>query len=281
MIIDLLTQNPNIIRCSAYDDISKSMLSSNYTIKTDSDILSWRLTSESVSSVTFTIISDQTRLLKEVIYDLKGGITTMPNSGVTIMHSIDYINWYALDKFYDTGATNITDQEIYTKRDNTYYYIDADNDIDYEGNEHAGLLERLKYAFKKRNTYTGNSEYIYDSLEFKYLQITFTGIKPTIDNPVFLNSLNVYIDDTFSYNSLTNNILEIKSDIFTPQTIFESETFLPDSIKKFMMMLEDKNNDITTNLLRSSLYIGQFQTKSSLNGQGIDFDAIEYNLVVY
>lgn len=273
MILNLLTQHTNIIKVSYYDALSPNVLSTGYTIKTDSDILSWKLTNPSVSSVTFTIICHETKKLKDIEYEILGG-SNNANITTTIKTSIDYSNWYELNYYYDK-VNYLYNPYIFIKLSENEFLNTTTNEV-------VPNDVNFRYIFKKENNYTNEIQYLYPSLEFKYITVTLNNLSASESNPIYFSRFNILIEEDFQTSSLDTNLLETKSENLTPQKMFEEYDFIPDTVKNFMKMLEDNKLDLLTNLLKSKIFIGEFNANLGSQGfQGIENDFIEYDLVVY
>lgn len=229
MIIDLLTQKCILSSVSYYDSISSNMINGVFSVKTENDILSWRLTNSAVSSVEFIFTSDNSVRLEEINYEVFGGNDT---DTCRIYTSIDYINWYELP---------------YKKDDKYVYRSIGDNYVNlttYAVTSGADLL----YAFKKFNTYSGEYENIYDNLEFKYIKIVVDNIEASTISPVYFNTLSIMVEDFVDEKLMTSDLLQVKADMYYKQKVFEDETFYPDIINNYLAMLEvngNKNPDTT------------------------------------
>lgn len=270
MILDFLSQCTSVVKCTNYNSLNGTLLTDNYTIKS-SEMLSWRLSSPTVSSVEFRFLSPTTKKLKNILYELKGG--ELADYKVTIETSIDYSNWYEL-KF---------------KTDDKYIYAKTNNGFINLTTKVVTADINLNYAFLKINEFNNQTEYLYNDLEFKFIRLTITPIEgqylPASEaNPLFFSNFNIYVDDEFDENLIDYKLLEIKSEIFTRQKMFEENEFFPDLIKNYMMMLEDSAKPLRT-LNKSDIVLAMYNYDDAILNyimeHGIEFDEIEFTLLVY
>lgn len=278
-MINLLTQHKNIFKCSYYDYINPNVLSNGYTFKNNSDILSWRLTTEAVSSVIFTVILNETNYLKYIEVGTIGGAENAQIK-IKIETSIDYANWYELKYVADSTKYGIRDE--YTGKVEYVAYLKV-SDTEYFNlttKTMEGYNENFDYVYQSYNEYSKTFSPLNSSLEFKYLRITLLGTDlagASVQDPISLTKMDIYSDDGIS--SSDNYTVELKSGIFTQQAIFEDQTFYPDMIRNYLAMMEDKTYK-TNNLLTNLVDVSEFNLVGS-SMEGIDFDFIEYDLVVY
>lgn len=235
MIIDFLTQHSNIVKCSYYDSISNNVITNEYSTKSFAELMSWRLTSNTVSSVDFTFISNDTKILKEIELEVAGGLS---NAAIqtTIKTSLDYINWDEYRYLYDKTTYDIKPE--------IFYKIDNNNFVNINTNETVSANENFRYIFKKINSFSGATEYINPTFEFKYIRITLSNLiaaSATPSNPIYLYKLKVNIDESLNYDAIDTGLLELRSDMYTQSKMYEEYSFFPSIITNFLQMIEDEN----------------------------------------
>lgn len=244
MIIDLLTQKSILSMYSHYGSISQNMLSNMFTVKTQTDVLSWKLTTSPSEGVTIIFVSKDTVRLSEIEFEVLGGENNA-NHHYTISTSLDNINWYELPYRKD-------ENDIVYKRMNDNDYINlttyAITSDDY-----------LVYAFKRFNTYSEEYEFIYDNLEFRYLKFEIDNVTATVENPIYFNKFKIYVEDFLNEYAADRNILEIKSDMFYQQKIFQEQGLYPDIIRNYLKMLEDNGTKNPLEIfLNNGLYLNMY-----------------------
>lgn len=277
MILDFLTTCASIIKINHFNILSNNMQSNNYNIKSDTDIKSWKLTSDSVSSVHFLFMSANVKKLKEISYNLVGS-QQEGDIVVKIETSLDYVNWTELNYVVNSKAVSGL-KYIYKKikgSAETYYYntttklLESPSTVD---------VPNLRYSFTKTNEYNKNVDYLYDNLEWKFIKISLDNIPSTLTSPLFFSHLKIYIDEELD-SHVDKRILELNAPIFTKPKIFDEYEFVPDLVRNFMKMLEEKNTKIS-----DIHYVGnklcEIEFPKSTNPEGIGNDFIDYDTVVY
>jgi len=244
MIIDLLTQKNNQIKCSFYDFVCSTLKKNYFSIKTFDEITSWKV-ERSISTVSYTVSSNDISYLKDIEYNVVGQYQNLK-----IEYSLDYINWSELEYV-------VMDSVIYKKIAEQYLNLDTNEFIEYD--------PEMLYCFKKYNKYSREEEYLYTNHSFKFIRFTFSNVVSTTEFPLKFVSLSIFIDEEFNELYLNKAILSIRSNMFYNSRVFEDYTFFPDVIRNYMKMLET-NNDIgccsdyiTTKLQKSTISIENIQ----------------------
>lgn len=271
MIIDLLSECTSIIKCSYADYINSNVVTDSYTIKKANDMLSWKVTNQSVSGVSFTFILHESKILSEILLELNA-LTTNSRT-ITIETSLDYINWYELP--YKSDGTYLFIKSVGSSGD--YYFnltqpnIGKDKDIN---------DKQLSYAFKMYNDTTKTTNYLYNNLEFKFLKLSINNLELSSFDTLSFKIFNILVDDGFKDIMLSNNLLEIKSNMFNQPKIFESEEFIPDMFRNYFKMIEEKNNTFSS-LLYSNAKINTNPFALTSTAEGIGNDIIEVDTIIY
>jgi hypothetical protein len=246
------------------------MKSNSYTIKTANDIKSWKVMDDSITSMNFIVMSPVTKKLKEIQLDYVGSINNA-NIGVKIETSIDFINWFELEYL----STNSTPKYIYKAVVGDKYFNLTTKTLE---TLTVSAVDALEYEFSTTSEYNKDITYLYDNLEWKFIKITFSNIPSTSTVPLFLSNFQILVDDDIDIDTI-DNLLEIKSPMFTRSKIFEDEEFLPDMISNFMKMIEDQKNTPDT-INYASVSITNPSASASFP-QGIGNDIIDLDTVVY
>lgn len=270
MIIDLLTQKSILSNISYYDSLSSNMNYGGYNVKSSEDILSWVLTNEDVDTVEFVFTSPNSVRLTEINYDVIGGVNNA-NHVYKIYTSLDMINWYEL-------PYRESDKYLYRKLSDSYLNLTTKETTAIS----AGDL--LQISFKRLNQFTNEYDYLFNNLEVKHVKIVLSNLTATEYSPVYFRNLQIFVEDFLSDEQFMSNMLEIRSNIFHRQKVFEDQTFFPDMIKNFLTMLETNgvkpettnllNNLFTINIIDATQYIG-----NDIDGIGYDF--VGYDLIIY
>jgi hypothetical protein len=272
MIIDFMSECTSIVRCSYFDSMNAGVLDYNYTIKKASDMLSWKITNPSVSAVEFVIISSEVKTLKDLQLELVGFQDT--STIVTkVETSLDYINWY--EPVYKSD-----DKYLYlrTSSPNGEYYF---NLTDPNNGKDTSLDNNLLiYSFKKYDENTKETTYIYNNFEFKFIKISLSNLTLTEGDVGRFKTFNISIEDAFNTQALNNNLLEIKSGMFTQQKVFETEEFVPDMFKNYFKMIDEGNTNTST-LLYSNPRININPFATNTQGDGIGNDLIDIDTIIY
>jgi hypothetical protein len=248
MIIDLLTEKQNNIIVSDYDVISSNVVSLGYSVKSSSDILSWRLINPSVSSVEIIISSSNTITLSDITYDIIGGVNNSEQI-YKIYTSIDYINWYELP--FKEG---IDDHKYLYKRVDENVFLNMST-LSYDDD-----TSTFPYIFKRLNEFSNEYEYIYDNLEFKYIKFELSNLIPSVFSPIRFTSFEILVDDFYDDKFIQSNLLEIKAPLLYKQKIFEEENLFPDLLSNYSKMLE--SNGTTSelvNILSSDIFLNTIE----------------------
>ena len=268
MIIDFMSECTSILRCSYYDFLNVGVITNNYTVKKASDMLSWKITNHAVSSVEFVIISSEVKTLKDLQLELTG-FQNVSSAIIKIETSLDYINWY--EPVYKND-----DKYLYirsTSASGDYYFNLTDPNNGKDTNLSNNLLI---YSFKKYDENTKETNYLYNNFEFKFIKISINNLVLVNDDICRFKTFNISIEDNFNTQALNNNLLEIKSGMFTQQKIFETEEFIPDMFKNYFKMIDEGNTNISTLLYSSPVVsINPFAIETLATGIGNDIIAID------
>lgn len=276
MLIDLFTSCATITKCSYYDIASTNIFTDNYTIKNSMDIKSVKITS-AVSAMELTFLVPESKMLKDVIYDMKGY-----TGNVQILTSIDYINWYELPyKTDDKYIYKEVSPGIFYCLNDKYVYkqLSALELYNLTLQENITLNSELHYIFSTVGDYTKELTYLYDEMEFKFLKFKIIeNINASEVNPFYFTNFEILIEEPNSI-SLDNNLLEIKAGMYTKPKIYQEEEFLPDMIKNYLKLIEEKNSTLS-NLNFVSIAMNTDSIVFSPE-EGIGDDFVEIDTVVY
>lgn len=227
MIINLLYEKNNLVRCGDQNTASNKLINNLYSPKTLSDVLSWKY-KRSSDNVDFTVISSDICYLNSIDYEITGTYTSY-----TILTSLDYVNWTELP--YKTDGFN------------TYIFV---NEVS-GANQYQNILTKefiletdmnLKYTFTSINKNSGQLENLYNNYEFKYIKFSFAGVQGTINNPLFFNSINIMIDEEVDFTYLKNQHISNRTSAYTKSKIYNTYTFIPEIVTNFSKMLETNND---------------------------------------
>lgn len=285
MILDFLSQCTSIVKVFQYSSVNDQLLTNNYNIKSSGLAYpNWKLTDNTVTSVEFRFISPTTKILKSIEgWQPIGGLHNA-NINVIIDVSLNYSDWYELK--YKTNVTdNPDDKYLYAKTTNGYINLTTkkvEDIIPLDSFE----ASKLVYTFTKINEFSKQEEDLYTDLEFKHIRVRLVLEAGTLDfgvseeQPLYFPTFNITIDDTFDTDLLDTNLLEIKSNIFTKQKIYEEVPFFNDMIKSYLKMLEE--NVTPLKHMNKSLIDIVVQEPTGVGLEyGVNFDEIEVSLVVY
>jgi hypothetical protein len=273
MLIDFVTTCASIVKINSnYPTTgSSNLLSTGYSIKNLSDIKSWKVENNGITSVAFTFISSSIKNLKSVDFGFNTDFQPY-DMRVKIETSIDYANWV----------------ELPYKKDSKYLYKEVK--IDGVSNYYNYTLKQaavipaedvplLEYAFTKTNEYNKDINDVYDNLEWKFLRFTMSNLPPTEGNALSFSNISVMIEDEVAIDLNINNVLELKSTMFVQSKIFEEYNFIPDMLKNFMQMIEAQN--LPHNYVNiAKVDLTAYKSTSTLP-DGIGGDIIEVDTVVY
>lgn len=217
MIINLIQDKLNQIVFNYADQGNSILYNQSFSVKSKADILSWKVKNINIKEINFTIISNSLCKLKDINYDIPGGLTM---DMFKIETSLDYINWYELPF--------------------------KDNDIN-----------PTRYIFKTIDRYD-NVKYLYDDYEFQMIRFTFKDYNYIVPEILFSN-LEILIDETFDSSYIKQNMLTIRSMMFSKPKIYTEYDFLPEILRSFMQMLEKNNslgisNEYKVNYLQKTIF---------------------------
>lgn len=132
MIINLLQDKTNIININYSDEVSDNLISSNFTCKSYSDIISWKVYNPIINCIQFSIISNSVSNLRDINYSISNIEFWDTLSNLKIETSLDYINW----------------QELPYKNEFGYYFHNTDSSIYYYNNYE---FKMIRFTFNNIN----------------------------------------------------------------------------------------------------------------------------------
>lgn len=268
MLINFITECASIIKISNLTSCSSSLINEAYSIKSSTDIKSWKLMNDSVSSTTFTFMSTDVKKLKNIDYNLVGSIQN-GDIAITIETSLDYVNWNELQY----KASNKYLYKTFSVSGQTFYFNTQTNAITSLSDIYANQETTPEYVFSYVNSYSNVTEYLYVNLEWKYLRMTLSNIPATNSNPLYFTNFEIYIDEDFDVDKIDNNLLELRSTMFTKSKMFEDYTLYPDLITNYLKMIEEKNAKFDNmNYATSVITIDDFTESEGVEGDLIQFD---------
>ena len=248
MIINLLYEKNNLVRCSDQNTASNKLVNNLYSPKTLTDVLSWKYKRNN-DKVDFTVISSDICYLNSLDYEITGTYTSYK-----ISTSLDYVNW--------------TELPFKTDGYNTYIFVNTVSGI----NQYQNIITKeflldtnteLKYTFTYLNKNSGMIEDLYNKYEFKYIKFSFFDVQGTISNPLFFNSINIMIDEDVDFTYLKNQHISNRTSAYTKSKIYNTYTFIPELVTIFSKMLETNNAENKTpefqNILLQQSVVEQIQ----------------------
>ena len=226
MIINLLYDKNNIVRCSDQHTASNNLIGNLYTPKNLSDVLSWKYAKNN-PEVNFTVISSDVCYLQSIDYEITGTYNKL-----IIETSIDYVNWVELP--YKTDGHN------------TFLFIKSVSGINYYQNLSTKEIisdpsNQLQYVYSALNSTSLQVENLYTNYEFKYIRFVFTDVMATAISPLFFNSISIMIDEEIDDTYLKKQHISNRTSAYTRSKIYNTYNFIPEIVSNFSKMLETNN----------------------------------------